>query len=196
MARIALEGLSDQILDAALEQFRRFGYAKSSMARIAQAAGVATGTLYLYYENKNDILKACARRFHDEHAEQSKDLLADEDMDAAEKLSRYVLQRHDKWLLEIGDEEGRPDFAAALVRAAPDINRRENELWAQTLQRILLQGQKTRRFHFDSPAAESRIFFQCLIGFFPLPGVRHPFQPSRQDLKKMILWFCEKWRPS
>src|SRR5262249_2335373 len=44
------------ILDAARELFPRQGYEETTIAEIARAAGVAVGTVYLYFENKHDIL--------------------------------------------------------------------------------------------------------------------------------------------
>lgn len=46
----------DNIADAARELFTEFGYKSVSMDQIAQKAGVAKGTLYLYYKDKNDLL--------------------------------------------------------------------------------------------------------------------------------------------
>lgn len=45
-----------QILDAALAVFATKGFAEASMAEVAQAAGVAVGTIYNYYESKCDLL--------------------------------------------------------------------------------------------------------------------------------------------
>ena len=44
------------ILQAARELFARQGYDDTTIAQIARAAGVAVGTIYLYFENKHDIL--------------------------------------------------------------------------------------------------------------------------------------------
>src|SRR5215470_10180819 len=44
------------ILHAARELFARQGYEETTIAEIARAAGVAVGTVYLYFENKHDIL--------------------------------------------------------------------------------------------------------------------------------------------
>jgi len=43
------------ILDAATELFARQGYENTTIADIAQAAGVAVGTVYLYFRNKHEI---------------------------------------------------------------------------------------------------------------------------------------------
>jgi AcrR family transcriptional regulator len=44
------------ILQAARELFASQGYDNTTIAEIAQAARVAVGTVYLYFENKHDIL--------------------------------------------------------------------------------------------------------------------------------------------
>jgi AcrR family transcriptional regulator len=44
-----------EILDAARRVFARTGFRDSSVEAIAQEAGVAKGTLYLYYKSKNEI---------------------------------------------------------------------------------------------------------------------------------------------
>ena len=45
-----------EIADAAIETFARYGYANTTMDRIADEAGVSKGTVYLYYKNKEDLL--------------------------------------------------------------------------------------------------------------------------------------------
>ena len=45
-----------RILQAATEQIVRFGYRKTSVDDVARAAGVAKGTVYLYFKNKADLL--------------------------------------------------------------------------------------------------------------------------------------------
>ena len=45
-----------QILEAAIKVFARHGFHQSTVAQIAKEAGVADGTIYLYFKNKDDIL--------------------------------------------------------------------------------------------------------------------------------------------
>jgi TetR/AcrR family fatty acid metabolism transcriptional regulator len=45
-----------QILEAAVKVFARQGFHQSTIAQIAKEAGVADGTIYLYFKNKDDIL--------------------------------------------------------------------------------------------------------------------------------------------
>jgi len=45
-----------QILDAAITVFAEQGFLQSTVAQVARKAGVADGTIYLYFKNKDDIL--------------------------------------------------------------------------------------------------------------------------------------------
>jgi TetR/AcrR family transcriptional regulator, fatty acid metabolism regulator protein len=55
----AAESISrTRILAAARQRFERRGFRATSIAAIARAAGVAVGTIYLYFKNKEQILVA------------------------------------------------------------------------------------------------------------------------------------------
>jgi TetR/AcrR family fatty acid metabolism transcriptional regulator len=45
-----------RIIDAAVEVFARKGYRSARISDIARGAGVADGTIYLYFRNKEDLL--------------------------------------------------------------------------------------------------------------------------------------------
>ncbi|HNR67094.1 MAG TPA: TetR/AcrR family transcriptional regulator [bacterium] len=49
-------GKREKILKAAVKIFARDGFFNAKMEEIARLAGVATGTTYLYFENKDDLL--------------------------------------------------------------------------------------------------------------------------------------------
>jgi AcrR family transcriptional regulator len=53
-----LPGKREAILAAATGHFTRFGYRRTSMDDIARAAGVAKGTLYLYFDSKAAVFRA------------------------------------------------------------------------------------------------------------------------------------------
>ncbi|GHT82978.1 TetR family transcriptional regulator [Betaproteobacteria bacterium] len=51
-----------QILDAAAQCFRAHGFHGASIARISQLAGMSTGHIYHYFENKEAIIAAIVER--------------------------------------------------------------------------------------------------------------------------------------
>lgn len=78
----------DQILEGARRVFLERGFDAASMNDICRAAGVSKGTIYVYFENKEDLFIALveqerSRMFLEE------DQLLDEDLPVGEKLRRY-----------------------------------------------------------------------------------------------------------
>src|SRR5512140_2316913 len=47
-----------QIIDAALDAFSENGFAAAKLDDIARRAGVSKGTIYLYFESKEELFKA------------------------------------------------------------------------------------------------------------------------------------------
>jgi len=77
------------ILDAALKSFAQTGYHRTRVADVAREAGVADGTVYIYFENKEDILISL---FQDLMKRFVQDLRSELTLcqDANEKLYRIV----------------------------------------------------------------------------------------------------------
>lgn len=46
----------EAIIEAAVKVIARYGYHQAQVSKIAKEAGVADGTIYLYFKNKEDIL--------------------------------------------------------------------------------------------------------------------------------------------
>jgi TetR/AcrR family transcriptional regulator, fatty acid metabolism regulator protein len=53
---VSREEKYQKILDAAIEAFAESGYHQCQVSKIARLAGVADGTIYLYFKNKEEIL--------------------------------------------------------------------------------------------------------------------------------------------
>lgn len=53
---IPREDKYQKILDAAIEAFAESGYHQCQVSKIARIAGIADGTIYLYFKSKEDIL--------------------------------------------------------------------------------------------------------------------------------------------
>jgi TetR/AcrR family transcriptional regulator, cholesterol catabolism regulator len=82
----------ERILEAAAELFRSQGYAATSVAEVAAAAGLLKGSVYHYIRTKEDLLAAIVEEAHAGTAQLGEDLLASE-APAVDKL-RTVVERH------------------------------------------------------------------------------------------------------
>ncbi|MFO7659680.1 MAG: TetR/AcrR family transcriptional regulator, partial [Candidatus Cloacimonadaceae bacterium] len=61
-----------EILSSAIDVFARKGYSKANIKEIADKAGVATGTVYLYFQNKDDLLLQSMKSMMDVNLEKIK----------------------------------------------------------------------------------------------------------------------------
>ena len=78
-----------QIIEAAVRIFARKGYYNSRVSDIAREAGIAAGTIYLYFKTKDDILVTLFRDKMAHFVSSLRKAIADEP-DAVAKLRRLV----------------------------------------------------------------------------------------------------------
>ncbi|HKZ06223.1 MAG TPA: TetR/AcrR family transcriptional regulator [Methylomirabilota bacterium] len=78
-----------QIIEAAVRVFARKGYYNSRVSDIAREAGIAAGTIYLYFRTKDDILVTLFRDKMAQFVGTLRKAIADEP-DAVAKLSRLI----------------------------------------------------------------------------------------------------------
>src|SRR5687768_4020614 len=85
----------DAILRAATEVFARNGFFQSQVADVARVAGVAAGTVYLYFRSKDDLLVSLFERTMKEAIEEGRTAVAAENDPRARlrRLTRLHLER-------------------------------------------------------------------------------------------------------
>jgi TetR/AcrR family fatty acid metabolism transcriptional regulator len=82
-------GKPQQIIDAAIRVFARTGFYNSRVSDIAREAGIASGTIYLYFKTKDEILVTLFREKMAEWVAQVRRQIASEP-DAVAKIRRLV----------------------------------------------------------------------------------------------------------
>ncbi|WP_050615991.1 TetR/AcrR family transcriptional regulator [Bacillus testis] len=81
-----------QIIDAAVGVIAEHGYHQAQVSKIAKQAGVADGTIYLYFKNKEDILISLFQEKMGEFVERINDEINLKET-ASDKLS-VLIQKH------------------------------------------------------------------------------------------------------
>ena len=79
-----------ELLDAALDVFFEKGFAAARLEDIAARAGVSKGTVYLYFDSKEDVFDALVRAIPQANVEQVRALAADPAIPADEMLGRVL----------------------------------------------------------------------------------------------------------
>ncbi|MCB1153192.1 MAG: TetR/AcrR family transcriptional regulator [Deltaproteobacteria bacterium] len=82
----------DRILKAAVKIFARHGFHNSKISQIAKEAGVADGTIYLYFKNKDDVLISLFEEKLTEAIDRLKELL--DGIDAPEQRFRAFIRNY------------------------------------------------------------------------------------------------------
>lgn len=91
-SRTIISDKREAILRAAIRVFARNGYFNSKVSDIAGEAGIADGTVYLYFKSKEEVLHSVFNRAMEEFISEGKRELANID-NAADKL-RKIAQLH------------------------------------------------------------------------------------------------------
>jgi AcrR family transcriptional regulator len=181
-----------RIIDAARKRFRHYGVKKTTMQEIAHDAGVAVGTLYRYFKDKDDLLVACTEEYVARHREQAEAILAS-DAPAGEKLRRYVLDRFR------AAEATRTGFSHAaeltreVLRVRPDRQLEEGRMMAEYIARCLRLGIEAGDLHTDDPEGDARVLLFSVAIFFPSALNDLPYSPKEEDLLLVVDWFLRSW---
>jgi len=61
--------MQEHILEACLSAFIKHGFANTTMSKIAQEAGIAKGTLYLYFDSKEELTHAITEVYFEKFKE-------------------------------------------------------------------------------------------------------------------------------
>lgn len=92
----------ERILRAAIDVFARNGFFNAKVSEVAKEAGVADGTIYLYFQGKEDLLVSIFRELTQKYLEDLRALVSTVD-DPAEKL-RSAIRFH---LEQLGNDRAR-----------------------------------------------------------------------------------------
>jgi TetR/AcrR family fatty acid metabolism transcriptional regulator len=150
MARRRQDDKRQRILQAAVKVFARKGYFGAKVSEIATKAGVADGTIYLYFRNKEDILVSLFDEVMAEHIQAARAELA-EVSGAAEKL-RVVAERH---LRLLGENRDLAVVFQVELRQSTKFMERFTASWLQdyfsTLTEAIEAGQASGELRRDLP---------------------------------------------
>src|SRR5437660_2863153 len=137
------EDRRQEILDAAVKVFSDKGVSKATVADIAEAAGVAKGTVYLYFGSKEQLLGALRDRFVDDLLSHVADLLAQagqgdwwELVDTTiESMADFMFEKEQ--LMMVFLEEG---LSSDVAKVFPDVGSRVDSMFAAAIQQGIDAG--------------------------------------------------------
>ena len=124
------------ILDAAMEQFSQRGYARTSMAAIAAAAGVSRPALYQFFENREDVFRSVLQRILDDRNTAALAAL-EADAPLAQQLDEFLQRRFGDIIELLMSMPHGAEIIDAHLSIAPDIGEAADRELRLGLERFL-----------------------------------------------------------
>jgi AcrR family transcriptional regulator len=181
----------ENILAAAGERFRDFGYGKTTMAEIATDCAMSPANLYRYFKNKHDIGAVLATQYLARKESVLRRIIDRHDMMAAERIEAFVLASlrytHSQW-------SATPRLYALIV----DVSKRRRDIVGHHTQarRALLvelipQGNASGEFTVANPARTADAILAATV-FFDYPDFMDIFpldlfETKARDVCRLLL---------
>jgi TetR/AcrR family transcriptional regulator, fatty acid metabolism regulator protein len=188
-ARNGVVDKREAILRAATSVFAEKGFFNSKVADIAKAAGVADGTVYLYFKNKDDVLHSIFDRAMDEFI-----------ADGRRELS--ILERPDEKLRRIAElhlERLSADRNLAIVfqvelrgsiKFMQEFSAAGFSEYLDIIKATIDEGQKSGVFRSDlKPIVGAKMFYGALdemVTNWILSSKKYPLTPMADEVLKIF----------
>jgi AcrR family transcriptional regulator len=175
----------DVILQASWKLIHQYGYQKTTIDDIARTAGIAKGTIYLYFRSKSEIMLALVDLTNLRIADEQ-DRIAEKDDPAVEKL-RACLKHRIMTLFDIINRH--PHGEEMITSLLPDIVHRLD--WYVTRQgellgKIIAEGCADRVFDVADPKKTGQLLARLFEHLTP-PYYRFGSRKSLEQFTDQLL---------
>jgi AcrR family transcriptional regulator len=176
----------EAIYEAILEVIKAHGYDGLTMQRVATAAGIATGTLYNYFKNKDELLIYADKKIHLSFLEFFGELNV-LSMSAREKLVKLVegiygfATAHTEVLVIM-------DQANVFSKIPKEEKRKNHRDFEDTFVSVVQQGIEEKSFREVDPAVAGELFAMTLSGMICHKAEMETFDPEA-DKEKVLDYF-------
>ena len=170
----------DQVIDVARRLFGQRGTTDVSMDDIAAEAGVARSTIYVYFANREELLRACLKGLHNQLLEAIAETW-EEDAEPAHRLERLI----EEMLARIDEN---PAFFRLALAAQSTLTQGAEAVGAELaliglniarlIRDIYIEGQQAGEFRTVDPDRATALIGQQIYGAMavragePFPGDR------------------------
>jgi TetR/AcrR family transcriptional regulator, fatty acid metabolism regulator protein len=199
IVQIKDKGKYRAILNAAIRVMAEYGYHNAQISKIARLAGVADGTVYLYFKNKEDILVSILRETIEDIRQKVEDELANV-TDPVDGLARLIAIH----LSVLGQNQDLATVTQVHLRNSDiEVRKQIAEImrpYQSIIQRLIEEAIRTGRFRVDlDPRIARRMVFGTLdetITAWILTGAKYDLQSLAAPILDALLKGCQNLTPS
>jgi TetR/AcrR family fatty acid metabolism transcriptional regulator len=180
----------EAILRAGVQVFAKKGYFNSKVADVARAAGIADGTVYLYFKSKEEILHSIFDQAMEKFIAEGKRELSEIDspVDRLKKVAELHLKRlsDDRDLAIVFQVELRGSTKFMQEFSAAGFHE-----YLEVIRKTIEQGQKTGIFRSDIKAIVcAKVLYGALdemVTNWILSKKAYPLEPMADEVLKIFL---------
>lgn len=178
------------ILRAAIKVFAKKGYFNSKVADIAKEAGIADGTVYLYFKGKEEILHSIFNRAMEEFIDDGRKKLSQ--ISSAEEKLRRIAKLH---LERLGTDRELAIVFQVELRGSTKFMREFSAAgfadYLDVIRRTIAEGQASGELRSDiKPIVAAKIFYGALdemVTNWILSKKSYPLAPMAREVMKIFL---------
>ncbi len=164
-AQVQSNEIREAILTAAQARLLRFGYHKTTMAEIADEAGMSAANLYRYFENKQDIVAECANRCIDDRLQSLRAIVRAPNRSPSEKLLSYAAELVADSHALTGPDSMIGELVDTITRERRDLLRSKHMIHYSLISEILVAGNASGEFAVDDIDTCARNIFSAFALF-------------------------------
>ncbi len=159
------EMIRAEILKAAQEHFRNFGYGKTTMAEIADDVNMSAANLYRYFDNKQDIAAACADQCMDELHTLLENVVKLPNLNATQRFHMFV-QTAMRYYYEMSHDTPRlNELVESIAHNHPGMIHQRNQKIESLMAAILKQGMEEDEFQVENISTTARAVTKATVMF-------------------------------
>ncbi len=174
-----------EILRAARRRLEHYGYEKTTMAEIATDAGVAVGTLYQYFKNKEDLIVAFGEECQNRYLK-ALERNSGSELPPLARLRELTRLR----VLEIKRQmEATPHGGEILLRMMQSGHaccQKMHDRERQMIEEILREGVRRGEFNVSDPLETARVFESAFSGFMPPASLGRSGEELERDIDALF----------
>ena len=159
------EDTKAQILEAATERFRHYGYRKTTMAEVAGDCLMSAGNLYRYFESKSDIGAAVSVAWFDALHQTARAAIAQPGLSPRQKLEAYVLAVNRFTVESLRNTPHIQEMVDFLCEERRDLVEQHLGSCHEIVAAILEEGVKRSAFEIADIATSARAVLNAIVRF-------------------------------
>lgn len=164
------ESKRDMILEAARELFFHYGFKKTTMQDIAGKAGIAVGTLYNLFKNKEEVVAACAASCKKEGIGKMEEM-ASSSMAPDEKIRQIIMAKNVSLYETFKETPHGLELVTVVIPQAKDIFEELFEREREVITSVMNEGVKEGLFDIEDTAGTAALFLSAFSSYCPPHGL-------------------------